>query len=280
MTRRMERAAQKYAALGWAVLPVQPGKKTPLLKGWQDAATCDPDQIRGWWAENPDANVGVATGPASGVFILDIDGSEGEASLFALEAEHGPLPELYPQQFTGSGEGWQAIFVLPEGRAIKNSAGKLGAGIDIRGAGGFAVMPPSIHPSGGRYVWAEDRNPVVLPPEPAPEWLVNLADPPKPARTASTSTSTSAAQGGRKRGPGWYAAALENELTAVASAPEGQRNHTLNRAAFALLRFTDDGSIPADVVWRGLQAAATHAGLEPGEIEATIQSAEAARKAA
>jgi hypothetical protein len=68
----------------------------------------------------------VATGPKSGIFVLDVDGPEGEQALVALEQRHGPLPDLYPMQWTGGGRGgWQAFFAWPEGRTIRNSAGRL-----------------------------------------------------------------------------------------------------------------------------------------------------------
>jgi len=64
-------AALAYAARGWAVFPLTPGDKLPVIRkedggrGVYDA-TCDPDVLRQWWARWPDANIGVAAG-ASGV---------------------------------------------------------------------------------------------------------------------------------------------------------------------------------------------------------------------
>src|SRR5262245_34987969 len=127
--------ALDYAALGWRVHPCRPGEKVPLLDGWQKRATTDQAMIERWWGRTPDANVAVATGPGSGIFVLDIDGPEGERSLAELERRYGPLPEFYPQQWTGSCRGWQAFFVWPEGRTIRKSAGRLGPKLDTRGDG-------------------------------------------------------------------------------------------------------------------------------------------------
>ena len=61
--------ALRYAALGWAVFPCRPNDKRPAtLHGCLDATT-DPDQIRAWWTEIPDLNIGLACGEAPGVEI-------------------------------------------------------------------------------------------------------------------------------------------------------------------------------------------------------------------
>ena len=56
---------------GWRVLPVK--GKIPLLKDWPTLATTDEATIRRWWTEDPTANIGLATGKASDLFVLDVD---------------------------------------------------------------------------------------------------------------------------------------------------------------------------------------------------------------
>jgi len=270
---RLARAALRYASLGWRVFPCRPGAKTPVLKGWQDRATTDRATIAAWWRRWPDANVAVATGEASGVFVLDVDGAEGEAALVALEAEHGTLPELYPMQWTGGG-GYQAVFAWPEGRTIRNSAGRLGSHLDIRGTGGAAMVPPSIHPTGRRYQWAADRSPRDVDPEPPPRWLVNLLDPPAPEPVARQPLQGTPQPAGDNRRA---LRALESELALVAVAPDGRRNAQLNKSAHAVFRFVAAGELPLEPVANGLGDAARHAGLAPAEILATIKSAAQAR---
>lgn len=268
----LARAATAYTRLGWRVHPLRPRDKRPMLSGWQERASADPETVAAWWRETPQANIGIATGPDSGVFVLDVDADAGERSLTALEGTHGALPNLYPMQRTGG--GWQAFFAWPEGRDIRNSANRLGAHLDTRGAGGYVVAPPSVHPSGAIYAWGDERDPLAIPPEPAPCWLVDLLDPPQAPEPERPETW----QGHKKPSANARALkALESELALVAVAPEGRRNDTLNRAAHALFRFVRGDELPGDIVRDGLAHAATHAGLPHIEAMKTIKSAANAR---
>lgn len=165
----MMNAALEYAAQGFHIFPVVPRDKKPLTShGFKDAST-DPEQIRAWWTRWPDANIGIATGKNSGLWVLDIDGMEGEATLKALENAHGCIPPTW-EVITGGG-GRHLYFRLPQGLEIYNSAGKIGLKIDVRGDGGYIVVPPSTHPSGGRYVWSVDSGDTAIE---APSWLIDL----------------------------------------------------------------------------------------------------------
>ena len=162
-------AALGYAERGFAVFPVHsvfngrctcgkpnctsPGKH-PLHTGGYRLATSDTDQIRAWWNVQPFANVAIATGAVSGVFVLDVDvGAKGGlASLRQLEDQYGPLDKSMSVR-TGSG-GWHFYFEMPE-RDFTISAGVLGQGLDIRANRGHVVAPPSIHVSGNEYRWEE-----------------------------------------------------------------------------------------------------------------------------
>ncbi len=150
--------AIKLAERGFRILPVSgpampgssPGKR-PLISKWQQDATTDPDQIRGWFARWPHANIGIATGRESGIFVLDVDPKhDGLTSLDALRKEIDLPPTLTVR--TGSG-GLHLYYRYPEGTLIKNMTSSLGAGLDIRGEGGQVVAPPSLHVSGKRYEW-------------------------------------------------------------------------------------------------------------------------------
>jgi len=137
---------------------------------WMDEATTDPLMIAGWWDTQPDANIGLKAGKTSGVVVLDVDPAHGgEASLRALAAAHGELP-LTPMSNTGGG-GRHYLFAHP-GVEIRNSAGRLGPGLDIRGDGGYIVVPPSLHPSGKRYAWDAAALPSKTDLALMPEWMI------------------------------------------------------------------------------------------------------------
>ncbi|GAA3757661.1 integrase [Spinactinospora alkalitolerans] len=58
---------------GWSVFPITPGaKQPPLVRDWNNAATREPEQVRAWWEQWPEANYGIATGP-SGLVVIDLD---------------------------------------------------------------------------------------------------------------------------------------------------------------------------------------------------------------
>lgn len=163
-------AALRYAARGWPVFPLAPRGKTPLVPDGFKAASSYAEQIDAWWTQWPDANIGIPTGAASGLFVVDLDdkdGRDGSQHWTELATKNGgdgaPL-----EHFTGSG-GLHLVYRHVEG--LRNTAGRLGVGIDTRGEGGYIVAAPSAHPSGGAYSWG-DTNINVIPDLP-PGWLVD-----------------------------------------------------------------------------------------------------------
>lgn len=166
-------AALGYVEKGWRVLAVEPRGKRPLtLNGLKDA-TLNPETIKAWWKTWPTANVGLATGAASGFWVLDCDGQEGDQSLRALERIHGTL-QTSVMSLTGGG-GCHFLFRMPLDGDIRNSAGKILPGIDVRASGGYIVAPPSWHASGRKYAWEGESHPDDRPILDAPEWLLKLA---------------------------------------------------------------------------------------------------------
>ena len=156
-------AALAYVRRGVPVFPCEPGGKRPLThSGFWDATTQE-RRIRAWWGRWPTANLGVPTGSRSGLLVLDVDPRDGgTGSLALLERDGGPLPETARAR-TGGG-GMHLFFRYPAGETVRNSAGVLGAGLDVRGEGGYVVVPPSR--TRDAYEWI-DRSP------PAdPRWLL------------------------------------------------------------------------------------------------------------
>ena len=161
-------AALDYARLGWRVVPILAGSKRPALTRWTEHASTDEATIKGWWDGHDDYGVGIATGPSSGFWALDVDDFD---SLLDLEQRYEVLPDTRTS-ITGSG-GYHFLFRWPDdGRDIRNDAGRrLGPGLDIRGDGGQIVAPPTIHPNGIAYQWDAGTGDDIAD---APAWLLDL----------------------------------------------------------------------------------------------------------
>lgn len=143
-------AALDYAERGYPVFPVGQDKR-PLVK-WKAGATTDLDQVRSWWARWPLAMIGMPTGKPSGVVVIDIDRKNGVDGLANLKAL-GIDPRSLSPVISITPSGGLHVFVRYDG-PIKNSAGLLTAGVDIRGDGGFIVLPPSLPDiNGDEYQW-------------------------------------------------------------------------------------------------------------------------------
>jgi hypothetical protein len=162
-------AALELNAKGWAIFPCQPrGKEPATARGCLDAVANDPARINTWWGIYPDLNIGCATGAVNGFFVLDVDGDKGEASIAKLEEQHGKLPSTI-ESITSRGR--HCYFRMGEHGDVRNSAGQIAPGLDIRGTGGYVLVPPSIHPSGRAYAWSVDSTDEFAD---APEWLHEL----------------------------------------------------------------------------------------------------------
>jgi hypothetical protein len=166
MTAPLGKVALALAAKGLRVFPLRSRTKDPLINGWPDKATTDANVISGWWSSR-DYNIGIATGPASGVWVLDLDDDTDEAWLRGCEAGHGRLPQTVE---VISGKGRHLYFRWPTGANIRNIQNREDFP-DVRGDGGYIVAPPSIHPSGRAYCWSVDSASEFAD---APDWLVDL----------------------------------------------------------------------------------------------------------
>lgn len=178
--------ALAYARMGWPVVPLHwlehgtctchkincgnSAGKHPLIatgKG-HEVATTDEAQIRQWWGEWPKANIGIISGPRSGLMIFDVDPRNGgDLTLEELLQTHGPLPQT-PTVETGR-KGLHFYFRLPFDCGDRPSVWK---GIDIK-AGGIIVAAPST--TVGDYDWYDDSSPFEtgLMPTDAPQWVLN-----------------------------------------------------------------------------------------------------------
>jgi hypothetical protein len=271
MTPRAEAAAY-YASIGWRTFPLAVRSKAPLIPaahpegdplrgkckgecgrqghGLYDA-TVDPQVVDAWWARSPWSNVGVATGVASDLLVVDLDGAAGAASWERLEEEHGCHVSTLVQR---TGGGRHLVFHYPPGVEIGNSAKRLGRGIDTRAEAGYIVVAPSVHPNGRPYAWvwpdgysaASGHGNGVLGPPTARQWHI----PQQPAQCPPWITDALLEARPRAK-----AAALTVQLAPI---PAGLPRHLRARASEA------PGADRSEQTW-ALILSAVEWGLSDGE---------------
>ena len=297
----MIEAAAAYAQSGWKVFPLWPRTKKPMTTHGLNDASSDPEQVNRWWQAKRDANIAVACGAASGIFVIDLDAIDdtnaydGQATWQSLAAHYGDTETR--QQRTGGG-GLQLFFLHPgAGVEISNRA-QLLPGIDVRGDGGYTVVGPSIHPDTGKaYEWTND-----IEPQQPPIWLLGIlfdddarlealkiAMPDEqlrlawskeswskspelrtaqPAKALPTGPTVSADSDEMKR---WLTVTMDKAYQAVASAPKGSRNAVLNRETYSLAGLMP--YISRDEIERLMLMAAEKSGYVADDGEAAVNAA-------
>lgn len=184
----IEDAALAYLDLGFCPLPLCPPDhagcdkrhvdkcgspgKSPWIK-WKEFQERLPtaDEVRGWFSQRPNSNVGLALGSISGLVRVDVDGVQGDELLRIKSG--GDLPETL--EFTSGGSGRGLLFRIPEGAAVKTTTAK-GDGehqeLRFQAKGAQTVLPPSIHPDGRVYRWKAGQSPWEIEAALAPAWLL------------------------------------------------------------------------------------------------------------
>ena len=267
----LAKSAIWHAKCGRPVFPCHPRSKKPLTQyGFKDATT-DLATVGKWWRQWPDANIGIATGAPSGIWVLDIDGDEGEATLATLQAKHGAFPDTVTVISGGGGKHFW--FKMPPGQTIRTSAGKIGPGVDVRGDGGYIIVPPSIHPNGTPYVWSDGKGLSDLEPAKAPAWLLELVTEKTVKHTAPRKMFGGEKPAGTPRPRKSFVsntvryaeAALESEAATVAAAPGGEQEITLNSAAFKVGGYVATRAIEFQMAFDALVAAGSEMVNQPGK---------------
>lgn len=144
--------------------------KHPRIANWQKEASSNLAKVMGMFHKWPQSNIGVVTGSANGIFVVDIDKYEAWDS---LDQE---MPTTHTYKTAGGGR--HLWFKYPD-FLITNSSGSLPRGIDIRGTGGYVLVPPSVTHK-GTY---QAEQVVPLTPVEAPEWLLEALHVPEDVRT-------------------------------------------------------------------------------------------------
>ena len=178
-------AALAYARRGVPVLPVGLDKQPRIAGGFRSAST-DEETVERWFSL-PDVAIGAATGAASRLAVLDLDAKHGDPAMLldALAERVGCDPPRTATSRTGGG-GLHLFFRLSPGHTVRSSAGKVAPGADVRGDGGYIILPPSRHASGRRYRWSDEADDGIFPAvatAPA-DWLADLIAATAPSRPA------------------------------------------------------------------------------------------------
>jgi biotin operon repressor len=226
------------------MIPVQPGGKRPLVP-WTEYQSRRPteEEIRQWWQQYPNANIGIVTGKISGIVVIDLDPDKGGNESGAKIYEQAPTDLIVK---TGRG-GYHLYYRYPEDvDHISNRVGLL-PGVDIRADGGYVVAPPSAHSSGRLYEWIRRGELRKLPPH-----LVGLL-----------TSHTPAERDGEESSSKW----LSDLLAGVG---EGQRNDACAR----LCGYLFGKDIPKDVVFAIIRQwnEKNHPPLPDHEVAATVES--------
>jgi hypothetical protein len=249
-------AVRSLAAAGVPVFPCLVEGKRPLTRrGFLDASS-DPEQVAAWWSRIPDANIGLPTGAASGVVVVDVDvhGPHDGRAAFQRATDAGLVDGAGLLVRTPTG-GTHVYFPATPGQEQRSWQAAT-AGVDFRGDGGYIIAPPSRRIIDGNvrlYEVADIAAHSVGTVDAAR--LRDFLDP-RPVAPPRAEGTSMVVDG--RRLAAW-----------VAGRGEGERNRGLFWAA---CRLAENG-VPAADALDALGAAAQSAGLGDREITTTVRSA-------
>jgi Bifunctional DNA primase/polymerase, N-terminal len=243
-------------ATGLPCIPCRGDNKAPTIPGpgGHKHATSDPAALHALWRRRPGLLVGVPTGEASGLSVLDIDGPKHPEADVWLAACRAQLPTTRIHRTRSGG----FHFVFRHVLGVRNSQGREGRparGVDTRGEGGYVIW------------WPAAGYPVVCEASPAPwpQWLLEALFAP-----AAQSPRPPIHDHRGLLGPAARAGILKPLARAVARAPEGQRHGMLFWAACRVGELIAAGQIDCELGAELLTRAAGIAGLPDIEARRTI----------
>ena len=253
--------ALEYLALGWSVIPVR-NDKSPIngWKQWQSRVMTQ-DEATKAFSSRVVQGIAVVCGKVSGVTVLDLEqsslGSKEVQALLEL-AKNAPRAR--------SGGGGVHLYFASSGernKPLELNGVHIG---DIRGEGGYVVLPPSCHPSGNTYEWVNEPTGNL---EPIPKRLqAALEQLTSKPNSQAKNTKTSSSDPKRK----YALSALEKECIAIRNAPHGVGNHQINVSSFALGQLVGAGALSESEVRRDLEKAVNTWTIPDPKAQATIQS--------
>jgi len=276
----VKQAALHYSAEGFSVLPCK-GKR-PALSSWKQGQTvrANGHDIQNWHQQGFLQNVGIICGEISGnLVVIDLDG------LDAVTAFHERFPDWMRQTLrikTGSGRGEHLYFRVAEMPDNLNVRTDLG-GFEIRGNGMYVIAPPSIHPDTNQLYKVEHFTDIAKVDNLLEISLWFNALKKKQDRKETTNNGAGSLEGNQSIAKPysdklrssaqekWAQAALDGEIKRVQSAGAGERNTTLNKAAFALGQLVGSNALDQARVESALVSAAASIGLVKDDGEHSVR---------
>lgn len=243
--------------------------KSPLISGGFKGATTNIPLVKRMWPRFPGAMVGIPTGEQLGAWVLDVDVHKdddgnvinGFETIAILEDIHGPLPRTAVARTAGGGEHHYFEYVP----GVRNR-GRLGAGLDVRGSGGYVIAPGSKTADGREYLWVDFDGPGLPPLPKAPDWLLELVLPKPVAHTTGDYSYTAG------ENEVYVERAVEAELRELAGAAQGGRGEAVNRSAFNLGTLVGAGALSRAEAEAGLFDAAYANGVVAKDGEKEIRA--------
>ena len=258
---------------GLKIIPIAPRSKVPMAGYSSRKPFSSWTETNKFLTENSEANFAAATGSLSGFFVVDVDGAEGKSSIQKLAKQNGGLGKSVRVK---TPRGWHLWYSCPK-VPVGNSASRIAPHIDVRGDGGYVLLPGSIGPNREKYQFIKGRGLEDVEIGPAPEWVVSLVTSPSKAIVAPSDGMEQRGDGVRKADYG--TAALTDECQKLSALQEGQRNDGLNKASFRMGQLVVAGRLDESEAEFHLLRAALSGGLSEAESVATITSGLTAGKA-
>jgi hypothetical protein len=241
--------ALKLAEAGLPVFPCAASKRPTCLHGFKDASR-DPAVVRSLWRNHPGPLIGVPTGSATDIFVLDVDCTKHDTAADWLERHAPYLPDTRCHRSRSGG----LHFLFKHRAGLRNSQAKIALGVDTRGDGGSILWWPAAIDHG------HHRAPLAE----IPDWLVQALTPPPPATRPMFQPP---------RTEGAARAKIAGIVGTVAAAKEGERNGLVYWGARRLAEMVTQSVInQGDAVALAIEAA-RQAGLSSQEANRTVASA-------
>jgi hypothetical protein len=237
-----------------------PAKHPITYNGLKDATT-DEATIVAWWQRYPQSNIGLVTGGE--IDVIDVDGA---IPAYQALIEDMGAPEHVATVLTGRGDGGLHIYCTPGGnKTIPSGKHGLPNKIEVKGAGGYVVAPPSRHITGGTYTYLTEITGTIHGKKPLTAWLAELDVPIVQTATVVPIRPTMAAS--TDNVIKYRDAVIASACNAVLDAGEGGRWVALaTEAVPKICRGMAGGLIPRDIGIYALEGAARYAGLDAAEV--------------